>query len=96
MQMARAHWLPECPEDSLFEARRPRAAAQDCAAPSPFVPTHPNFCPSHVQPAVLLTLLDIANGLEYLHSAGMVHGDVKASAREALTHAMRATCCQCC
>ncbi len=33
--------------------------------------------PSLLQPAILLCLLDVARGLEYLHSCNIVHGDLK-------------------
>lgn len=47
---------------------------------------------STVQKAIHRTLLDIAGGMDYLHSVGVLHGDLKASATP-LLKALQASAC---
>jgi len=47
--------------------------------PAPPPPNHS----LHMQPMVLLCLLDVARGLEYLHSCSIVHGGKSGLRQEA-------------
>ena len=55
--------------------------ALSCIAPAPLGPpaAPADPCVAALQKAIHRTLLDIAGGMDYLHSVGVLHGDLKAS-----------------